>query len=410
MTMFRSGKVVLTTLLMSSMFLLNCSKKQSPSPTPETPNNPAPEKPNDQPRFVTEQKDVTNMGILTVNIESANGKDAIEGSSKLIDNNINTKFYIGNYAKTFFAQLTFTEAKQIGSYIITSGNDASQRDPVSWTITASVDGTTWVELNSHVYEFFPGRTQSKTYHFKNNKFYKYYRLNVTQVNGSALQLTEWRMIEVPISKQTDNPISKVQTIVHGKNTLTYVDKTVGFNQSITDGLINVFKVNYQKLADIYNPNATDKIVFVIEPGYEGVAAAFGGAIIRYDPEWFMSNPRAWDVATHEMMHVIQSYPHVPNAGWVTEGIADYVRYTMGVYNDVEKFDLPAFSSSQKYTDSYRVTARFLFWLEKNSYQGIVVKLDDSMRRGVYTTDAFWTANTGKTIDQLWADYAASPGI
>lgn len=404
MKFLKSIRLILI-ILLSAAFLFNmsCSKKETPVVI-----IPPPEK---EPDVPIEQKDITSLGTLTVNIENPSGKSSKEGSPKLVDNDLDTKFLISSYTKSFYMQMSFPEAKQIGSYTITSGNDADDRDPQTWTITASVDGREWVELNSQTYEFFPSRTQTKRYYFVNPNSYKHYRLNITDIRGNSIfQLSEWRLIQMPVSQQRNSPVSIVETITKGKNTLTFIDKTINLNPTVKAGLINVFKTNYQKMADIYNPDAAFKVIFVIEPAYKGVAATWGGAVIRYNPDWFKSNPKDMDVATHELMHVIQSYPFVANAGWVTEGIADYVRHTLGLSNAAANWSMPNYSSNQSYTDAYRVTARFFYWLEKHGYEGIVVKLDKSMRSGSYSTATFWLDHTGKTIDQLWADYGANPAL
>lgn len=385
-----------------------CKKK-------ETPANPDTEHeivlpPKEEPAAIQEM-DITQLGMLTVSSENRDGKTAKEGSAKLVDNDASTKFLTFSYTSSFYAQMEFPEPRLIASYVLISGDDADDRDPQSWNISGSADGQQWTELSSQLYEFFPQRKQLKRYYFKNPKSYKYYRLNITEIRGGALfQLSEWRLFQMPASAHRDSPVNTVETISSGKNTLTFVDKTSNLNPAVKAGLINVFKVNYQKMADLYNPEATGKVIFVIEPGYQGVAAAFGGAVIRYDPDWFQSNPKDLDVATHELMHVVQAYPYVSDAGWVTEGIADYLRFKFGLDNAAAQWSLPNFSATQSYRDAYRVTARFFQWLETHGQAGIVIKLDKSMRSGMYSTSVFWPANTGKTVDQLWTDYAANPAL
>lgn len=377
----------------------SCGKKSS-DPHPGEPEELVP----------VQELDVTNLGTVTVNAENAGGANAIQGSSKLIDNNAKTKFLTSTYTKNFHIQLAFPEPKQIASYMLITGDDADSRDPQTWTVTASLDGAEWVELTAQAYEYFPDRGEIRQYFFINQKAYKFYRFNIKSIRGSnILQLAELRLIQMPASKQKNSPLNKVETIVEGKNTLTFVDKTSYLNPAVKAGLINVFKVNYQRMADVYNLNAKTDVVFVMEPHYKGVAATWGGQVIRYDPSWFQ-DPKDSDVATHELMHVIQSYPSVQDASWVTEGIADYVRYTMGLNNAAAGFVLPNFSASQSYRDSYRVTARFFLWLESHGYAGIVVKLDKSMRSGLYRTPTFWTEHTGKTVEQLWVDYRANPAL
>lgn len=108
------------------------------------------------------------------------------------------------------------------------------------------------------------------------------------------------------------------------------------------------------------------------------------------------------------MHVVQAYKGVSAPGWAVEGIADYVRYTMGVDNKGAGWALPAFQPSQKHTDAYRVTARFFVWMEKKVKPGVVKALDKALRDGKY--EGFFKRFTGKTVDELWQQYAKNPAI
>ena len=98
-----------------------------------------------------------------------------------------------------------------------------------------------------------------------------------------------------------------------------------------------------------------------------------------------------------------------NPGWAVEGMADYARYKYGMFNAQEGWSMPAYSSSQKYTDAYRVTARFFVWLELHVRATIVDELDDVMKSGTYTAN-FWVNQTGSTVDQLWAEYGQNPAL
>jgi hypothetical protein len=106
------------------------------------------------------------------------------------------------------------------------------------------------------------------------------------------------------------------------------------------------------------------------------------------------------------MHIVQDYGDSSGPGWLTEGIADYARYKFGVNNAAAKWELK-YKPGQKYTDAYRVTARFLVWMEEKVKPGIVKDLDSQMRKHTFT-DNTWQQLTGKTVDQLWAEYTANP--
>jgi len=200
----------------------------------------------------------------------------------------------------------------------------------------------------------------------------------------------------------------VDTLKKDKFTLVFINKDAGFSEDVKNRLIDVFFTNYPKEVKLYNKNATKKVVFIIDPEYTGVAAA-GGGIVRFNPEWFKKNPGDVDVVTHEVMHLVQNYPNGAGPGWITEGIADYVRFTLGVDNEGANWTLTEFDQKQSYKNAYRITARFFYWIEKNVKKGSVKKLDNAMRTKTYT-ESFWKDNIGKDLDELWADYEKNPEI
>ncbi|MCG2613210.1 basic secretory family protein [Terrimonas sp. NA20] len=196
-----------------------------------------------------------------------------------------------------------------------------------------------------------------------------------------------------------------QTITKKKFTLVIINKDSSFSNETRQRMIDAFFEVYPKEVKRFNQEALQKVTFVIDPAYTGVAATSNG-IVRYNPEWMKKHPEDIDVVTHEAMHIVQNYGG-KGEGWLTEGIADYVRYRYGVNNEKGNWSLPAFKETQSYTNSYRITARFLAWLEKNVNKKIVDQLDEASRKGTYTSNT-WKELTGKTVDELWKDYAANP--
>lgn len=200
---------------------------------------------------------------------------------------------------------------------------------------------------------------------------------------------------------------KTATISRKGYTLVFTDKSPDLDSTVKARLISTFFTVYPAEAKKYNKNTIKKVEFVIDPAYDGVAAT-SGSVITYNPEWFRKHPGDIDVVTHEAMHVVQAYPEY-NPGWLTEGIADYVRATMGVDNPGANWTLPEYNEKQSYKNAYRITARFLIWLEKHKNKDMVVKLDKAMRTNTYT-DGIWKELTGKTVDELWSEYGANPAL
>lgn len=191
-------------------------------------------------------------------------------------------------------------------------------------------------------------------------------------------------------------------------TLIWISKDSTFSDSLKCRLIEAYFENYPNLVETFNPNSRKTVSFVIDPSYNGVAATAGG-IVRFNPGWFAENPNDIDVVTHEIMHIVQDYPSGSGPWWITEGIADYIRFVYGLANDHADWALPDFNAEQYYTDSYRITARFFHWLVIHHNDQLVLKLDAVMRTGNYTPE-FWSEQTGKSIDELWKAYAKNPTL
>jgi hypothetical protein len=183
MNVLKLTKQVLVMLCVAILFCSGC-KKDEPRVYELLPPDP---------------EDVTSMGILSVNIENTGGATAGEGSTKAVDNSVETKFLIFSYAPNLFMQLQFRNEQHITSYSLTSANDAPNRDPKNWTLAASKDGTTWETVDTRTNETFATRKLTKTYEFTNNSSYKYYRLNISAIgSGTLFQLAEWRVVNVPV--------------------------------------------------------------------------------------------------------------------------------------------------------------------------------------------------------------------
>ena len=197
------------------------------------------------------------------------------------------------------------------------------------------------------------------------------------------------------------------SITRGKYTLVIVNDEADFDPVTRQRMVDAFFTVYPKEASRFNRRTLKRVEFFIDPTYTGVAET-GGGIARYNPKWLKSHPEDIDVVTHEVMHIVQDYRQ-ENPGWLTEGIADYVRYVYGVNNLKSRWTLPDYKPTQSYTNAYRVTARFLLWVEKHHRKNLVDKLDSALRAGTYRPD-LWVKLTGKTVDELWSEYGKNPSL
>ena len=135
--------------------------------------------------------DLTESG--TASDDGANNP-VNEGEAQAFDNTSNTKWLVfsstGNIAYDFANE----DAYVVTRYTVTSANDEPARDPKTWNLQGSNDGSTWTTLNSQNNQSFGNRFEVKSYNVTNSTSYKRYRLNVTSNNGSAyLQIGEIQM-------------------------------------------------------------------------------------------------------------------------------------------------------------------------------------------------------------------------
>ncbi|CAF2760990.1 unnamed protein product [Rotaria sp. Silwood2] len=199
------------------------------------------------------------------------------------------------------------------------------------------------------------------------------------------------------------------TVTHHDNgtyALTFHKKDDLLSSEVEQRMITTFFVVYPQIVSRFNSNSACSVQFTVDPNFNKCPAVTSGANVTFSAKWLQDHPADTDIVTHELMHIVQDYSF-DNPTWLVEGIADYVREKYGMNNVAAGWSMPNYCFNQMYTDSYRVTARFLIWLESRINSSIVEQLDKCLRQGSYT-EQIWQQLTGKTIDQLWNQYAHNP--
>ena len=155
---------------------------------------------------------------------------------------------------------------------------------------------------------------------------------------------------------------------------------------------------------------------------DGVAWTVGDAI-TLNTRWARGelNREAPGAIVHELAHVVQAYGRNGRKsppGWVTEGVADWVRW-MNYEKQPVRDAIYAAAKGHRYDESYRPTAAFLDFCERryshvggtsgNASSGFVVRLNAAARKGTYSDD-FWTQNCdGRTLAEVAGQWQASYG-
>ena len=135
-----------------------------------------------------------------------------------------------------------------------------------------------------------------------------------------------------------------------------------------------------------------------------VPAATRGHQIIVDPAYVLAhlhNPDMLGMVGHEMVHVMQAYPGHP-ASWLTEGIADYMRYYVLIPDDPGRAFSP---DGARFDGAYQPTAGLLDWVER-SHPGAVRGVNTVMRQGG-DGPAELSRIAGAPLETVWAAYMAS---
>jgi hypothetical protein len=143
-----------------------------------------------------------------------------------------------------------------------------------------------------------------------------------------------------------------------------------------------------------------EMTIVFEKDKKGVADTSGNRI-RVAADWIRKHPEDTGMIVHELVHVVQGYRN-GGPGWLTEGIADYIRYFQYERKGITPRDLRRGS----YKDGYRTAASFLAWTAQKHDKELIKKLHAAMRAGTGREELFkeWT---GKDVETLWKEYLAA---
>ena len=141
--------------------------------------------------YINSSPDITEAGTASDGVAP---NPAGQDQSMAFDNSTNSTWLVysptGTIGYTFAGNVVAT----LTSYTVTSANDVPGRDPQSWTLQGSNDGTTWTMVDTQSAQSFTSRLQTKTYPVSSTNSYHRYRLNVTANNGEPyLQIAEMQL-------------------------------------------------------------------------------------------------------------------------------------------------------------------------------------------------------------------------
>ncbi|MBP0967027.1 MAG: hypothetical protein J5722_05310 [Oscillospiraceae bacterium] len=212
--------------------------------------------------------------------------------------------------------------------------------------------------------------------------------------------------------------------VNGQDYALTLDLSKWEQHTTTEQLVELSRLFWQcyprmwaRFADI--SDAPTEITLAVENEGYGVAEA-GGNHVHIHDQWLYKYPEDFDCITHELAHIIQNGwdgNYLEDSGYI-ERFADCCRYEYaidsGYYNDGEWTLQTVADESTRST-----SVRFLVWLDYNYSDADTDILRNFLavcRNAKISSDRWergWqevfagTQLAGKTIDEVWAMFAAS---
>jgi len=141
------------------------------------------------------------------------------------------------------------------------------------------------------------------------------------------------------------------------------------------------------------------VKIVIKPDMK-VPGSTSGSTISVNDSFITKHPDDFGMVMHELVHVVQRYPNShKGAGWLVEGIADYLRY----WKYESERPRHKIGENASYRDGYSTAASFLAWIVWKYDRRTVRRLDAALRKGDYD-DAIFRKITGKDLPELWDEF------
>ncbi|KAM7454116.1 hypothetical protein BLSTO_05129, partial [Blastocystis sp. subtype 1] len=130
-------------------------------------------------------------------------KTGVEGTGKLFDDDVNTKWCLYHYSEPFTPWVVWSFGDRhwelMNQYELVTANDVPERDCRSWKIYGSMDEIEWVLLDERVDVTWRYRFERKEFTMDNYVAYRAYKWECTSVIltpdwGYAFQMSEWNML------------------------------------------------------------------------------------------------------------------------------------------------------------------------------------------------------------------------
>ncbi len=341
----------------------------------------------------------------TASIKADEARDGLTNTSLLIENN---------------GVLEFENAGLVSSYKVWSSDCDAVRDPKSWELSGSNDGSTWTLIDSQNDVSFCARYQDNSYSLDKAVEYSIYRLSLISA-ADSVSISEIALYEKDINKGWDKfPYPIVTLKVEDDST-----KGAMYYNKLVQNVDEYVKYHTQKVCQILHFSQEDELLGVdtikYTLSYNNGISAKSGAVptigIVYstkhcekvgDRSLYELNDETRGVLFHELTHAYQYEPK--NCGsyndggvfWAQiEGLADAVRTEAGLF-DVAKLR----KQGGNWMDGYKTTGFFLHWLKTKDSDAIRKFHASARDLETWSFDGamVYIFGEGATTQKLWDEY------
>lgn len=132
---------------------------------------------------------------LVETVSASDENDPNEVAENLADGDAGSKWL--SFTRPAWVQYELSEPSSIEQYRLTSANDAEQRDPDSFTLEGSTNGTDWKLIDEQSGVRFDSRHETLIFDLDEpSGEYSFYRLDISDVRGDGdlVQLADWTLI------------------------------------------------------------------------------------------------------------------------------------------------------------------------------------------------------------------------
>ncbi len=339
--------------------------------------------------------DLEGEGVFKSSVTNVRNADI----ANLFDNSVDTKWFSsdgGNWGDDSTKLpveiiLEYSLLTETDCYVLASGDDDHDRDPVDWSFMGSLDGENWDLLDHQEGAVFESRKQIKTFELGKTVEYKFYKLVIEKTKGGwGTQLSIFSATRLPEEDAEPTEYSDYRRRLDLDNALA----TVSYNRG---------EVNYEREYLVSNPGnvmairlssngekALDKVIRFSTPQPQFKWTAYGDTItITGMPSDHKANLEHLDIAAQIKVVTDGKVSNEDNGIVIKDADEIIIYYTSGT------------NYQQCMDDS------FDYFSDEDPMDGVKQRIADAVNKGYEAVKADHIADYYELYGRVKVDYGAT---